>query len=267
MRVHRHSQRDVVLERRLQCAEQEGETTGGFECTADLSVSVAAEARLGDAQVGRVVLVRDEEKLDRGGVGWVITFPGEADASVGLDHLHPDLARGPVHLPLPGQLGARFHSPAAFRVPESRRDRRVGEGLEHVVRRSTDEHAGVYRRLLGQLQLHSCPPLRSDDALVSLNLPEDRLPISITWAPPCRSLPRAATSGPEQICEQGHSSSLTTQARFKLCGGIGAAFETFAPWEHGEIGRAEMLPWALLVHDWDGAEQGMSRWPEPERRC
>jgi hypothetical protein len=70
MRVHGHLQGHVVLECGLQCAEQDGEAGGGgFEHPPDLGVCVCGEPGLGDAQVGRVVLVRDELELDGGGMG------------------------------------------------------------------------------------------------------------------------------------------------------------------------------------------------------
>src|SRR5215471_5454993 len=104
----------------LEGAEQEGEACGRVECRPDLAVCVSGEPGLGDAQVRRVVLIRDELEVDRGGMRWVVSVPGEADAPVGLDLLDPHPPRGAVHLPFPGELGTFGHSPRAFGVPESR---------------------------------------------------------------------------------------------------------------------------------------------------
>src|SRR5947209_19952608 len=54
VRVHGHPEGDVVLERRLQRAEQEGEAGRGVERPAHPGPVVAGEPGLGDAQVGRV---------------------------------------------------------------------------------------------------------------------------------------------------------------------------------------------------------------------
>jgi hypothetical protein len=49
MRVYGHPQGDVVLERRLQRAEQEGEAGRGVERLADLRAGFPGESGLGDA--------------------------------------------------------------------------------------------------------------------------------------------------------------------------------------------------------------------------
>src|ERR1035438_1835272 len=118
MRVHDHLQGYVVFKCGLQRAEQEGEAGGGVECPPDLGVSVSGEPGLGDVQVGRVVLVRNELELDCGGMRGLVTVPAEADAPVSLNLLDPHLPRGAVHLPFPREFSTLGHSPGALRSEE-----------------------------------------------------------------------------------------------------------------------------------------------------
>jgi hypothetical protein len=54
---------------------------------------------LGDANVGGVVAVGDEAKLDRR--GFVVIAPVDEDPAVVFDLLDPDLRPGAIHLPFP----------------------------------------------------------------------------------------------------------------------------------------------------------------------
>ena len=81
------------------CANHEGEAAGGVSGASGDLVAVPGVPGLGDANVGGVVAIGDEAKLDRR--GFVVIAPVDEDPAVVFDLLDPDLRPGAIHLPFP----------------------------------------------------------------------------------------------------------------------------------------------------------------------